>query len=239
MKTYEQIEYEFNNISECLLFVSKIYDKKLSKSIKSDAYFKAVNRMEKQHKIVRLAKGIYCIPKKTRFGNITPTEKEIVSFFTDNKNGVVIGYSLYNSLGLTTQISKNIHVLSSRITEKQRNINNIFIEKNSIVFNEKRKAAICMLDVLKNYSKIEDLNKKAFFSYCQKFANNFDELEMEYVIEKTSCPKHSIAFLREILNFFNTDNNISKFLSPFSDYKIPKMEDIYESAQNQRFSTPY
>lgn len=239
MKTYEMIEFEFNNNSECLLFVSKIYEQKLKSFIKSDAYFKAISRMEKQKKIIRLAKGIYCVPRKTRFGNVTPSEKEIVDYFTNSKKGVVIGYTLYNSIGITTQIPKNIHILSSRINDKNRNLKNIYIEKSSIDFTDKRKQVIRMLDILKNYGTIEDLNKKAFLSYCKEFAENFDESDAEYVIEKTSCPKHSIAFLREILNFFNTDNSISKYLSPFSVYKIPKMEDIYEAAYHKRIPNTY
>ena len=35
---------------------------------------------------------------------------------------------------------------------------------------------------------------------------------------------------REVLEYYHVENNLNKHLSALSEYKIPKMEDIYETA---------
>lgn len=56
------------------------------------------------------------MPKISKYGIIPPSEKEIISAFTENETGTVVGYSLYNQLNLTTQVSKKISVMSSALT---------------------------------------------------------------------------------------------------------------------------
>lgn len=230
MKTVSQIGSALQKQSECLLMASDIYKKSFSNTISEEAYYQTLTRMCKQKELIRLSKGIYCIPQKTRFGMVTPSEKEIINYFVDNEHGVVLGYSLYNSIGLTTQVSKTVHILSSRIADKKRNLNNIYVEKLNMVFTAKRKSVICMLDILYNFKNIEDLNYKAFLTYCKQFASEYNEFETEYVIEKTGYPKWTIAFLAEVLNFFKVNHSLNQYLSPLSKYNIPNMEDIYESA---------
>jgi len=55
------------------------------------AYFRALSRMVKAGKLVRLEKGKYYKPKKSRFGTLRPTETEIVKIFTQ-REGKTIGY---------------------------------------------------------------------------------------------------------------------------------------------------
>ena len=51
------------------------------------------------------------------------------------------------------------------------------------------------------------------------------------VISTISYKKSTIAFLQEILNFYGKENNLNMYLSNLSEYKYPKMEELYELAQ--------
>ena len=46
--------------------------------------------------LVKIAKGTYHLPKVSKYGIVPPSEKEIISAFTENGTGTVVGYSLYN-----------------------------------------------------------------------------------------------------------------------------------------------
>ena len=107
MKNRERILAEFQAVPENTLIMSgKLYREKFSKQMSETAFTQAISRLSKSGEIVRISKGIYCMPKKTRFGAILPSDREIVDLFTKQNNGVIVGYGLYNSLGVTTQVSK-------------------------------------------------------------------------------------------------------------------------------------
>src|SRR5690606_26663300 len=76
---------------------------------------KAMERLVKQGKVKRASTGIFYKPKVTAFGTLQPREEELLKpyLFENNKRiAYVTGASLYNRLGLTTQIPKTIKVAS-------------------------------------------------------------------------------------------------------------------------------
>ncbi|WP_316637682.1 hypothetical protein [uncultured Ruminococcus sp.] len=90
--------------------------------------------------------------------------------------------------------------------------------------------AIKMLEILYHYKEIEDINNAQFIKYCQQFASQYNDSIVEYILQHISYPKWTIAFLREVLDYYHVENNLSQYLSSLSEYKIPKMEDIYAAA---------
>ena len=40
--------------------------------------------------------------------------------------------------------------------------------------------------------------------------------------------------MREVLNYYGVENNLNMYLSSLSEYKFPKMEEIYEIARISR-----
>ena len=85
-----------------LLEASILYQKSFG-TVPEMTYYKTLERMSKQGSLVHLTKGLYYRPKKSRFGTIPISEKEIIGHYTNNGRGIVIGYRLYNQKGLTTQ----------------------------------------------------------------------------------------------------------------------------------------
>ena len=58
-----------------------------------------------------------------------------------------------------------------------------------------------------------------------------DEKIFEQVYQQIRYQKKTISFLRAILNHYGVPNDLSKYLSPLSEYNHPTMEEIYESSQ--------
>ena len=72
-----------------------------------------LNRMVEKGIITKLSKGRYYKPRKTIFGQLKPSPEEIVKdlLTKDGKAiGYLTGYSVFNQLGLTTQISNIIEI---------------------------------------------------------------------------------------------------------------------------------
>lgn len=214
-----------------LIFASKIYREYLYEYMTEYAFYKALERMCKSGELVNIAKGTYHLPKVTKYGVVPPSEKEIVSAFTENGTGTVIGYSLYNALNLTTQISKTVTVMSSALEGFSKTIRNVMVHRADIEYSQPVENMIHCLEVLQNFSNIQDINYYEFFRYTKEFSKTYTDRTFQEVISSIKYKKSTIAFLQEVLRYYNCDNNLNEYLSELSEYKHPKMEEIYEAAR--------
>jgi hypothetical protein len=178
-----------------------------------------------------MARGVYCRPKITKYGTVLPSEREIIKLFTQKNKGTVVGYSLYNSLNLTTQIAKKHEVYSSSVEQQTKTIGNIFIKKYVLDYTDKMISTIHMMEVLQHYNEIQNLNTRQFVNLCEKFKNQYNEATVENVMRNIRYHKRTVAFLKSILDFYHIGNSLDKYLSAFSEYNHPRMELIYEAAQ--------
>ena len=213
-----------------LIFASKLYTEQLSEAVSEEAYYQTLGRMCKAGSLCRIAKGTYYRPKTSKYGIVPPSQKEIVAAFTEPDKGTVVGYSLYNSLKLTTQVAKTVEVLSSRMEQQTKTISNVFLQFCDLVYTPEVKRTLHVLEVLQNFGEIQDLNYRQFLSFCEQFAHEYDASALEQVIQKMRYQKKTISFLRNILNHYGVENNLNKYLSALSEYKHPTMEEIYEAA---------
>ncbi|MBR5618395.1 MAG: type IV toxin-antitoxin system AbiEi family antitoxin domain-containing protein [Clostridia bacterium] len=234
MKNRTSILEEFNHVSSGTLIMSgKLYREKFSSVMSEAAFAQAVSRLCRSGEIVRVSKGVYCRPKKTRFGTVLPSEREIVDLFTTGSSGVLVGYGLYNALGVTTQVSKRQTVYSSVAEEQLKQIGNVTIRKYDLEYTPKVKSMICMMELLHHYKEIQDVNVSAMIRSTERLASEYNEEAFEKVQKVIGYPKWTIAFLREVLNYHHTPNHLSRYLSALTTYPIPNMEELYGIAREQ------
>lgn len=217
-----------------LIFASKLYAERLREAVCEDTYYQTLSRMCKAGTLCRIAKGTYYRPKRNKYGIVPPSQKEIITAFTDPDKGTVVGYSLYNSLKLTTQVPKTVEVYSSQIEQQTKSIGNVLLQFCDLIYTPEVNGMIHMLEVLQNFGEIQDLNYHQFIYFCEKFAQEYDGRIFEQVIQKMRYQKKTISFLRNILNYYSVENNLNKYLSTLSEYKHPTMEEIYETAYPAR-----
>ncbi|HEY4060956.1 MAG TPA: DUF6088 family protein [Puia sp.] len=124
------------------------------------AYFRALSRMVKAGKLIRLEKGKYYKPKNSRFGTLRPSEAEIVKALTQ-RGGKMVGYltgnALYNKWGLTTQVPGKITIARrSRLPEKEVSGYKIKFTLRSFPFKETDIPLLQLLDALTDIRQIPD-----------------------------------------------------------------------------------
>ena len=232
MKNRERILAEFQNAPEnTLIMTGKLYREKFSEQMSEAAFTQAISRLSKSGELERISKGIYCRPKKTRFGTVLPSDREIVDLFTNQNNGVIVGYGLYNSLGVTTQVSKMITAYSSLAEEQLKQIRNVIIHKYDLEYTNEAKAVIRILELLHHYKEIQDIDYSAFLRSAESLSKQYTESAFDAVQKAIGYPKRTVAFLREALNYYNVPNSLNRYLSSLSNYRIPRMEELYETAQ--------
>ena len=232
MKNNAALKTEVNLLPANTLFeASAMYRQKFNKQMNEMAFYKALERLTKEQILVKVAKGLYARPLVSEYGIIKPTQEQIIEAYVRENRGMIVGYALYNKLNISTQISKNILVYSNAIQGNKKTIGNVSIERKNIIFTSENCNAIAVLEVLENYYTIQDINYHAFIALCEKFAQNYKEQTVNGVLSVFKYSKSTIDFLRNILNYYEVENNLSERLSALSAYKHPEMEEIYELAR--------
>lgn len=225
----EAVIYDFQPNE--LILASNLFNNKLDGTVCEATYYKTLERMSKAGKLNKAAKGVYYLPKNSRFGPVPLSEEDIILAFTKENTGTVVGYSLYNQLGLTTQIPKITKVLSASLETQTKTIQNVAVFYSPLWFSREVEYMVHTLDVLQNLGQIQDLNQHALISYCEIMAETYDQSVFDEVITKQKYSKSTIAFLQSILTFNNKENGLSKYLSSLSTYKFPRIENLNVSKQ--------
>lgn len=210
-----------------LMEASSLHQKEFAQ-IPEATFYKALERLCKNKKLVHLTNGLYYKPKESRFGRIPISDKEIAKHYIDNSQGIIIGYRLYNEKKLTTQVGKNIEVLSNAVGSQRKTAGNVKIQKSSIKFTSENIPIVEALEILQNYSKIQDVNTKALISYMTDFASKYSDNAATEVLQNRKYKKSTIAFMKKFLDYQKVSNSLGKYLSKLSNYAIPNVEELYE-----------
>ncbi len=191
-----------------------------------DAFYQSLSRLVSKKQLMRVGKGTYCVPKASIFGSVPPDARDIVSPYIENEKGMVIGYGLYNALSLTTQVPKRVLAYTSALAGKAKNIGDVRLEKVDLVFSPEVKKHVAAMEVLKKIDGIEDLNEGVFSVFIKEFATSFNQVTMDRVLKSIRYKKATIALLKEILDYCQTANDLSKYLNPLTKYKMPNLEGL-------------
>src|SRR5690606_7490293 len=126
---------------------------------------KAIERLIAKGVIKRVSTGVFYKPKKTVFGELKPNEEEILKPYLFEKGkriAYITGTSLYNRLGLTTQIPNSIKIASrdKRITVSNGKVKASPV-KSYVDVTDKNFYLLELLDALKDFKKNPDLDKSS------------------------------------------------------------------------------
>ncbi len=221
MKTTDSIANTIDRLPNGYVFT---YTDFVNEVKKKEAVVKALNRMVAAGKISKLSKGKYYKPEKTVFGDLQPNQREIVKDLleVDRKIVYLTGFSIYNQLGLTTQVKNTIEIGKNEVRPnfKRGKYNISFIrQKNTIT---KILFLYCkywmQFAILKKFELIS--------SACMRFIGIFKGLTEKDRSTVRLSQKYSPATRALLGAIFDEigDNSFSdllqKSLNPITKYKL-------------------
>jgi hypothetical protein len=110
MKIVDIIEDKIDKLPKDYIFTYKDFNIDVGNQ---NTVVQILNRLTKQDKILKLSKGKFYKPRTTEFGSLKPPVKQIVKDLIE-KDGKIIGYltgySIYNTLYLSSQISNTLQI---------------------------------------------------------------------------------------------------------------------------------
>jgi len=201
---------------------------------------KALSRMVANGVIKRYKNGMYYKPKQTAFGELKPREDELLKnylFENDKQIAYITGVRLYNQLGLTTQVPKVIR-LASRDKEIKTKIGNLIIKpaKSYVPVTRKNVPLLQLLDVMKDFKNIPDMDKKKGIDFLKERIENLsDEDKGKLTNFAKAYPPKARALLGailEILSLYELSESLKETINYLSSYEFGISEKTLPSISN-------
>lgn len=157
MKTLEYISFTIDRLPKGYVFTYSNFSTKVNNK---ETVIKALNRMVESGKISKLSKGKYYKPENTPFGNLQPNQAQTVKDLLEENGkitGYLTGYSIYNQLGLTTQVSNTIQIGKNQIRPnfKRESYTISFLKQKNTITRENI-PLLQLLDATRYIKKIPD-----------------------------------------------------------------------------------
>lgn len=204
-----------------------------------EAIIKALNRLVASGKIVKLSKGKFYKPETTPFGKLEPNQAQIVKDLleTDGKvTGYLTGYSMYNQLGLTTQISNTIQVGKNEIRPafKRGRYTISFVKQKNII----TKGNIPLLQILDAIRYIKKIPDTTITAACKRLLAVIKALSEK---DKSSLVKLALKYppatrallgaVLETIGDIGLTAPLRKSLNPITVYKLSGVDNVLPVAE--------
>lgn len=225
MKTSDYIAFKVDRFAKGYIFT---YADFMTQVSQKEAIIKALNRMVVSGKITKLSKGKYYKPENSPFGNLQPNQAQVVKDLLEEDGkiiGYLTGYSIYNQLGLTTQMGSIIEIGRNQIRPslKRGRYRIVFINQKNII-NKENIPLLQLLDAVRYIKKIPDASIE---SSCKRFLaiiKKLDEREINTMVrlalKYSPATRALLGALLDQLNQEKATTLLFKSLNPITKYKL-------------------
>lgn len=202
---------------------------------------KALERLQKEGFIKKVSKGVFYKPEKTVFGELKPDYSELLRpYLFENGKRVAYetGTSLYNKLGLTTQMAFRIKI-ASRI--KRININRDALKADAVKsyaeVNNNNYEILGLLDAFKDIKRIPDCSVSQAIKRLGAILKKFDDKQIGLMIKYALVyPSRVRALVGAVLqnNGFSGKalDKLKNSLNPLSTIKLGLNETDLKTKNN-------
>lgn len=226
MKTSEYIAFIIDRLPNGYVFTYADFDTEVNQK---EAVIKALNRMVSSGKIAKLSKGKYYKPENSQFGYLQPNQAQVVKDLLEESGkitGFLTGYSIYNQLGLTTQVSNTIQIGKNHVRpsfKRERYTISFVKQKNTLT--KENIPLLQLLDAIRYIKKIPDANIETSCKRLLAIISNYTDKEINTLvrlaIKYPPATRALCGALLEQLQQLNATEPLFKSLNPITKYKLP------------------
>ena len=211
------------------------------------AVVKALNRMATSGEITKLSKGKFYKPRKTQFGELKPSAYQIAKDYIERDGkliGYITGYSAYNALGLTTQISSYIQIgtnKSRRAVKRDKYTISFIMQQNTTT--KKNIEILRILDAVRFIREIPATTPNEACIRLKEIIKDLNDEQKEMLVKCSLKYTNYVralcgAILEDIGYDGNSLDSIRKSLNGVTNYHLPISESVLPNKQNWRIYEP-
>ncbi|PRP65858.1 DUF6088 family protein [Nonlabens agnitus] len=201
---------------------------------------KSLSRLVTAGTIKRYRKGVYYKPKQTDFGELRPSDTELLNIylFEDNKQvAYITGVRLYNQFRLTTQVP-NVVRIASFSKQVRGKVGNTMVRpaKSYVTVSKKNIPLLQVLDVAKDFKNIPDGDSSQILSFLKNRIAQFSakDLERFTAFAKAYPPKVAalIGAIYEFMGLEKQSNALRENINALSTYTFGISKDLLPTINN-------
>lgn len=237
MKIIDLVQLKIDRLPKGFVFTYKDF---MSEVNNREAIIKSLNRLANTDKINKLSKGKYYKPETTVFGVLEPAKNQVVKDLLEKGNkiiGYLTGYSMYNQLGLTTQVSNTIQIGRNDVSPPmKRGMYKIIFVKQKNTITKENIPLLQLLDAIRYIKKIPDTSVAVsctrLLAILEDFSSDEIALLTRLVMKYPPSTRAITGAMLEVLDRGNLEP-LQKSLNQitvYRSYDIP--EKILPTAQN-------
>jgi hypothetical protein len=236
MKTTDYIAVTIDRLPKGYVFTYADFTTEVNKK---EAVIKALNRMVVSGKIAKLAKGKYYKPESTPFGNLEPNQFQVVKDLLEEDGkviGYLTGYSVFNQLGLTTQVSNTIQIGRNEIRpalKRDRYTIKFIKQKNTIT--KENIPLLQFLDAIRSIKKIPDNSLSSICVRLLSLLKKKSAKDLATLVRLSQkYPPATRALLGALLEEFGIlefQESLQKSLNPITKYKLSGVSKTLKTAE--------
>jgi len=225
MKVKEYVIKKIERLPKGFVFT---YEDIIIETNNKEAVIKNLNRMVTSGKLSKLSKGRFYKPEITPFGKLEPNEYQVAKDLLE-KNGKLIGYltglTIYNQLGLTTQLSNIIQVgrNETRPAIKRGKYKISFIKQKNKISKEN----IPLLQILDAIRYIKEIPDAETPFLCNRFLNILSEISQKnktalirLALKYSPATRALVGALLDKTGDEELTENLQNSLNPITNYKF-------------------
>lgn len=161
---------------------------------------KIFSRFEDDGIVHTVSKGLYSVGNKILDG------KRVLSQYTNNGRGMVVGYALFNSIGLTVTQEDRIVIFTNAIANKQKIIGDFLLKRVDLEFTDE---IIDLISLLETIDVGFSMKGADYFSYkrtVELLALAYSDDNFGKVIKAIRYKYSTVLKLSELLTRLDIEN---------------------------------
>jgi hypothetical protein len=201
---------------------------------------KALERLQTKGIIKKLSRGVFYKPEQTVFGELQPDYSEQLRpylFENGKRIAYITGYSLYNRMGLTTQLASRIKIASqsNRISINRGSLKADAVKSYTEV-TEANYELLGFLDAIKDIKRIPDCSVSQAVKILSGKINKLSEKQISDLVKYALLyPTRVRALTGAMLENLNIQANTEKLkqsLNPLTKVKLGLKESELPTIKN-------
>lgn len=201
---------------------------------------KALERLQEKGVIKKIAKGVFYKPEQTVFGELKPDYSEqLRTYLFENGKRIayVTGYSLYNQMGLTTQMAFRIKIASrSKRISISRGALKADAVKSYAEVTEANYEILGFLDAIKDIKRIPDCSVNQAVKILTSKISRFNEKQLsdlvKYALLYPARVRALVGAMLENLNIKTNTEKLKQSLNPLTKIQLGLKENELSTMQN-------
>lgn len=201
---------------------------------------KALERLQAKGIIKKISKGVFYKPEQTVFGELKPDYSEqLRPYLFENGKRIAYetGYSLYNQMGLTTQMAFRIKIASrSKRISINRGVLKAGAIKSYAEVTEANYELLGFLDAIKDIKRIPDCSVRQAVKVLNGKINKLNEKQIaeliKYALLYPPRVRALVGAMLENLNIIGNTIKLKESLNPLTKIKLGLKETDLSTIKN-------